>query len=326
MTFRPGSKRSAPNFRRGQFEAFANARHCSIRILICLSFTRSLPGRHTHENAPGLRGEQAQHSICYKKECPGPSPNNSIRQSRLKRSRSVAMQVAAVQYKPTETRPEDALLNLLQWTAKAANTADLVVLPEMALTGYHFPDRQQVASLAEPADGPTFQALSPLAQRHEAWIVAGFPERDGDSLYNSAMVVGPTGELRGTYRKTMLFASDMHWATPGNGDYPLFECMGLPVTVGICMDLNDDRFIAHCRREEPRVIAFPTNWVDEGTIVWPYWAARIQGLPSALVAANSYGDDGPLSFTGRSAILDQRTLLAAAPYTGDAIIAADIAP
>ena len=111
--------------------------------------------------------------------------------------------------------------------------------------------------------------------------------------------------------------------------YPLFEVNGLKMTVGICMDLNDPRFIAFCEAHKVELIAFPTNWIDEGHEVHSYWAHLLHRVsPATLIAANSYGREGDCQFRGESAILNisSYSLLAVAPSEGDHIIGVDLSP
>ncbi len=245
------------------------------------------------------------------------------------------MHVAAVQFKADKGDVRGSRQALCALARSAAQGADLVVLPEMATTGYLFPTREAVARVSEAPDGPTFRALSPIASDTGAVVVCGFAERagagdchrDGEgALYNSAMVIGPDGELMWVYRKRLLYEADEHWATPGDRDYRVLACDAGTFTVGICMDLNDDRFVAWCRAHAPRCVAFPTNWLAEGEPVWPYWAWRLDGSGVALVAANTWGHEGNTEFYGRSAVIDGRTVLAAAPEHGNGIIRARLAP
>lgn len=235
------------------------------------------------------------------------------------------MRVAAVQFKAESGRREACLSALLDLMVPVARESDLLVAPEMALTGYCFDTREEVEQVAEPADGPTFRALALVAKAHRTWIVCGFPECTPDGrLYNSAMVIDRDGRLAFTYRKTLLFEADWPWAMPGDSGYRSFETGAGSFGVGICMDLNDDRFIAWLRVARPEVLAFPTNWVDEGEPVWPYWRARMTGVPSALVAANSYGPDGEYAFSGRSAIMRNGLVVAAAAPLGDEVVTARV--
>lgn len=236
------------------------------------------------------------------------------------------MKVAAVQYKPTKGDKPGALSALVAHARSAAvdGHAELIVLPEMAATGYVFADRRAVDAVAEVPRGETFSALAPVAREFGAWIVVGFPERAADKRFNSALVIDPAGELAFTYRKTLLYDLDETWCDPGDSGYSAFDAASGRFTVGICMDLNDDGFVVWCASARARAIAFPTNWLDQDHRVWGYWARRLDGIPSALVAANTWGAEAGVRFRGESAILDGGVLRAAAPRRGDGVIACDL--
>jgi N-carbamoylputrescine amidase len=234
------------------------------------------------------------------------------------------MNVAAVQFKPHRGDKPEALRQLVTLARAAAAGSDLIVLPEMAATGYLFADPAAVRPVAETPAGETFQALSPVAREAGAWLVCGFVEDAGDRLYNAALVIDRAGKLAFTYRKTLLFEADTAWATPGDSGYRTFDTGRGTFGVGICMDLNDDRFTAWCATSGARAIAFPTNCLDQGDDVWPYWAWRLREVPAALVAANTYGPEGEIAFRGTSCILDGRVVRDAAPRSGDAIVRATL--
>ena len=236
------------------------------------------------------------------------------------------MRVTAVQYKATRGEIERSRAGLVALAERGAPGTDLLVLPEMAVTGYSFESADAVRGVSEAPEGPTFVALSRVARRNRCWIVSGFPEDAGDALYNSAHIIDPMGELAFVYRKTMLYEADIPWATRGDSGWRAFETTAGDFSVGICMDLNDDDFITWIARERPRALAFPTNWIDQGHTPWDYWAWRMDGTGCALVAANSYGPDGALHLRGESAILDATRLLAAAPPVGDAVLRATLGP
>lgn len=243
------------------------------------------------------------------------------------------MDVAAVQFKGDRTDLDGRRRALAQWIWGLGPGRDLVVCPELAVSGYVFRDVEDARTVAESADGPTFQALSPVARALRTWIVCGFVEQARDRLFNSALVLDPAGDLRFTYRKTLLYDADRTWATAGDSGYATFDTAAGDFAVGICMDLNDPEFVSWLRSVRPRALAFPTNWIDEGEDVWPYWAWRMQGNGAALVAANTWGLEGDLQFSGRSAVLQPRDaegeganwwVLAEADDEGDAIIRATL--
>ncbi len=92
----------------------------------------------------------------------------------------------------------------------AADGVDLLVLPELALSGLEAPGQR-----AETIDGPSVRALLAIALRWRLHLVAGLAERAGDALYNAAVVVGPEG-IAGRYRKIHLTARDRTWAKAGD--------------------------------------------------------------------------------------------------------------
>jgi predicted amidohydrolase len=234
------------------------------------------------------------------------------------------VRVAAVQFKADRANPKGARASLAGWVGRAAIGSDLVVCPEMAATGYIFADRAAASLVAEDPTGPTFQALRVHAKENGAWVVAGFPERAGDTLYNSAMVIDARGELAFVYRKTLLFEADETWACPGDSGYVAFETAFGRFGVGICMDLNDPMFLEWSSDSKLDALAFPTNWLDEGGDVWPYWRWRASQAGTTLIAANTYGHDAPLDFVGRSAVVTAARVLSGAPARGDVVVRATL--
>ncbi|MBO0904801.1 nitrilase-related carbon-nitrogen hydrolase [Jiella sonneratiae] len=94
--------------------------------------------------------------------------------------------------------------------------AELLVLPERALTGLADP-----AETAVPFAGEDLARLATLAASLDLFIVAGYAERAGGCLYNSAALAGPGG-LLGNYRQLHRAASDQGWASPGE-DWGVFD-------------------------------------------------------------------------------------------------------
>lgn len=230
------------------------------------------------------------------------------------------MKLAAVQFRADQSDLLGSRARLLALLESAADPADLVVLPELASTGYVFDHRDEVEVVAEPARGPSFQAWSRVARARRCWVVGGFAERDGADLYNSALVIDPEGELRFCYRKTLLFDADKVWALAGNLGYRTFATSFGTMVVGICMDFNDMRFWRYCWTRRPQVIALPTAWTEEGIDVWEYWQRPLQGLQAVMVAANIWGVERRVPFHGRSVILSGERVYAGADHTGDGVV------
>ncbi|MCP4317323.1 MAG: carbon-nitrogen hydrolase family protein [Hyphomicrobiales bacterium] len=80
--------------------------------------------------------------------------------------------------------------------------ADLIVLPELFLTGYNVGDR--IDEWAQSRDGNAFRRIADIAQKNSIAIHFGYAERDGQQLFNSAACVDITGTVIGTHRKLLL--------------------------------------------------------------------------------------------------------------------------
>jgi len=237
------------------------------------------------------------------------------------------VKLAAIQYRPPKGKPHQAREALKGLISRAGDLgAKLIVCPEMATTGYVWEAKDDLLPHAEDRSGPTYEMVAPLAIKHHAWIVCGFAERCGDSLYNASMVVGPSGRLVACYRKVFLYETDVSWATPGDERMVISTDFG-GMTVGICMDINDPDFLHHLHGSDAKVFSFCTNWIDEGVEVHPYWRWRLSGWDGWTVAANSWGEDGDVTFSGCSAVLSPAgRVLAACGRTGDDVVVAETSP
>ena len=237
------------------------------------------------------------------------------------------MRVAAVQFEPLlgDLSRNRAALTLLTRTAARAEP-ELIVLPEMCTSGYVFPDKESIAVYCEPRNGPSVSLFQREAQRLQTTICFGWPEVNEScgSLFNSAAICFPDGSTI-FYRKNLLYEADECWAEPGDNPYPEWTSRdGHRCTLGICMDLNDDKFVDFLTERQIRVVAFPTNWIDQDFKVWNYWAYRLQNTRACLVAANRYGTEGGTKFCGDSAVLDGRVLLGMTEDKTDTVVWADI--
>jgi len=82
--------------------------------------------------------------------------------------------------------------------------AELIVFPELSLTGYVV--RDEIYELAEPIPGPATEAVEKIAQKTKTYIVFGMPElseKAQATIHNTAVLVGPEG-LIGKYQKMYL--------------------------------------------------------------------------------------------------------------------------
>ncbi|GAA4095692.1 nitrilase-related carbon-nitrogen hydrolase [Actinomadura miaoliensis] len=142
--------------------------------------------------------------------------------------------------------------------AAAAGGADVVVLPELATSGYVFESREEAAAVAVTPSHPLFEEWASAAGR--AVVVGGFCERGEDGrLYNSAAVVD-RGGVRVVYRKTHLWDGEKLLFTPGDRPPPVVPTAAGPVGVLICYDLEFPEMTRTLALAGAHLVAAPVNW------------------------------------------------------------------
>ncbi|MBG0775993.1 MAG: carbon-nitrogen hydrolase family protein [Desulfovibrionaceae bacterium] len=174
----------------------------------------------------------------------------------------------------------------------AARGANMILFPEMCLTGYAMEkgdgikraDRMQV-KLAEPFDGPSAQAVAKLAKEKGVYVVYGYPERIGGdplNVYNSALAVGPEGII-GSYQKVHPFGSEVIWCKTGTKPFT-FDTPWGPVGISICYDTyNYPELGRYYAARGCRLILNPTA------------TSRAYSAASALVDGKPVNDGKPIN-------------------------------
>jgi N-carbamoylputrescine amidase len=212
--------------------------------------------------------------------------------------------------------PLDVATNLSRGVAAVETAAGagarVVVLPELTSSGYVL-DRDLLESVAESADagGPALNAWSAAAARHGVTVVAGFPERSADRLYNAAAVFGPDGSLAGVYRKLHLFAGETGVFDPGDRGLPVFAVGDLRLGVLICYDLRFPEALRILAVQGADLVAVPSAWVggfdrDAGAEIGQVRTVRVLANLNAvpIACASQVGTAGPFTFLGSSVAVD----------------------
>lgn len=219
-----------------------------------------------------------------------------------------AIQFGSRLYEPENNRAkiEQAVL------AECENGADLIVLPELAVSGYGL-SRYGLENSAEPFDGPTLALLEKLAEEKRAVIVCGFCEVANGRLYNSAMLVAPARKPV-LYRKLHLFDGEKEIFTPGDLGFVLAETDFGMVGICVCYDLRFVEVARGLALAGADILAVPTAWVggfdktayDDGGFIGQARGAVVQANLNQLpmVCASQCGDDQGTRFLGSSLIVD----------------------
>ncbi|HEY0757055.1 MAG TPA: nitrilase-related carbon-nitrogen hydrolase [Ktedonobacteraceae bacterium] len=233
--------------------------------------------------------------------------------------------VAAIQFNPRQGKKEENIERLLKFIEEAARQeARLIVLPEMATTGYCWVSREEVAPYVEPVPGNTTQRCAELAARYDCYIALGLAELDPDSgvYYNAMALIGPQGVV-GTYRKVHSYISEPRWARDGDLGFPVWETPLGRLSAAICMDAMyfESTRIPALRGAD--VILFPTNWLDE-RCPSSWWMARALENGVYMIAANRSDVERSVEFSGGSCIIDPDGSIQAVLDTGEGIVYGEI--
>ncbi|GHD00096.1 nitrilase-related carbon-nitrogen hydrolase [Zhihengliuella salsuginis] len=249
----------------------------------------------------------------------------------------MVIRAAACQIPASVEHPGTADVDAAVREAASAG-ARLVVLPELAFSGYVFRSAQEARDAAEGLDGPTAGYLKRLSLETGCVIVAGFCELGADGLvYNSALTV-ESGELLDCYRKAHLWGQEPEFFTPGDAAPRVVETSAGRIAALICYDLEMAEWVRLAAQEGAEIIAAPCNWplLPRPRGERPLEVVKLQAAAGSyrvhIVAADRCGTERGVEWIGGSAICENSGYLAAGPATGDegparrVILTADLDP
>lgn len=245
------------------------------------------------------------------------------------RSTLLTLKVASIQYRAVPCNKEEnikCLSNLVRMAA--VNNAKIIVLPEMCTTGLNIQNRAESEIHAEKIPGPATNVFAMIARRYKVYIVLGLAEYDPTTrkYYNSQVILGPDGFITGKYRKIHLFGPDLNWAEIGDFGYQTVNTEWGRIGLGICCDINYWEFINYLSEAQVDILTFSTNWVGDG-LPFQYWSEMVSGCNFYLIAANNWGDESGLHFSGGSTILaPNSTVLSCTHSSTNTIIYAEFTP
>lgn len=147
-----------------------------------------------------------------------------------------AVRVASINLRPRNTSgPAESVGQFIDAIEKGVRgDVDVILLPEgITVVG----TTKSYAEIAESIPGPTTERLAQVARKRKSYVVAGIYEREGTTVYNTAVMLDRTGALAGKYRKVYLPREEVEKGlTPGNS-YPVFGTDFGKVGLMICYDV-----------------------------------------------------------------------------------------
>lgn len=213
------------------------------------------------------------------------------------------MKIGYYQFEPEFMNPENNYKKVLEKLKEVQ--ADLIVLPELAFTGYNFDNRKQLLEVAEdPHSSEGVKSLISLCKDKDMAIIAGFAEKEGDNVYNSALYLGPNG-IEHIYRKIHLFYREKLLFEPGNIPFTIHEYKNVRFGMMICFDWFFPEVTRYFALRGADLICHPSNLVlnyCQNVMI----SRSIENI-IAIITANRIGtEEGSvksLTFTGQSQIV-----------------------
>jgi len=198
---------------------------------------------------------------------------------------------------------------------------ELICFPECSLTGLVMTnDYEYDFGLAEKISGKATDGLSELARKYDVYIAIGLLERDGERLYDSALLFNNEGKIVLKYRRI-----NPQWHRT---DSPIFysegsELQSIHIPLGkvafaICGDIFDEKVVAMIQNEKPDYLIVPLSrscekfskewWNNEEKGVYAQQIAKI-GIESFLINSFESGFKWP-SFGGTMVVSKDGSIIA----------------
>ena len=192
---------------------------------------------------------------------------------------------AAAQFIPVSGEPEANLRKMEKLCDMAAEAgASLLVLPELALTGYYL-KADALRALAVPAEGSWSAPLREKAKELHLLIAAGYPElaaaayqepAPAASMYNSCLLIGTEGETIGNARKRYLWGREKRLFLPG-ASFDVFETELGKLSVLLCYDMEYPEPARIAALKGADMILCPAAWSRKAAHRW-----RVETAANAL--------------------------------------------
>jgi predicted amidohydrolase len=212
--------------------------------------------------------------------------------------------------------------------AAIADGAEIVILPELVLSGYVFASQDEANAAAIPPESPLLQAWSEHAARSDALVIGGFAEKAADgTLFNSLAVVDRAGVVA-VYRKLHLWGDEPRWFQHGQDPAPVIDTRFGRIGLAVCYDIEFPELTRGLALQGAELIVIPANWPHGEQPMLHELARTTAYLNRVFVAVcDRCGTERGLEFEGGSVIAapDGRALAgAAAGHRGEATLTADV--
>jgi len=234
------------------------------------------------------------------------------------------VRIGCCQIEPRVGLKEENVEKTLRFAGEAADGgAALILLPELANTGYVFNTRSEAYELSEEVPGgETTRAWEEFTRGRGVYLAAGIAEREGHRLYNSSVLIGPEGYIS-KYRKLHLWNREKLFFEPGDLGLPVFHTPLGRLAMYICYDMWFPETTRICALQGADLILNITNWVssekeaEDARVTEAVCVAQAHLSSVFIAAADRVGVERGQPFLGRSMIVSPKGELLAGPASHD---------
>jgi predicted amidohydrolase len=216
--------------------------------------------------------------------------------------------VAVAQMKPVLGQPEDNIVRMSEMIREIATQqhVDLIIFPELITTGAELGLR--FTEVAQRIPGATVKLIAKRANEYGLYVAFGMASKEKveSVLYNSAVLVGPEGELVEVYHKVHLRGEE-RMAFREGFKLPVIETEIGTLGLMIGYDLAFPEVARAMTLEGAEILCVLANWEASGLDEWKtYMRARAYENAVFMAGANRVGEDVTMTFGGESMIVGPR--------------------
>ncbi len=212
------------------------------------------------------------------------------------------MKIGIVQFAPVWENPIDSFLKVKELISKSNVKADLLIFPEMSLTGF----TMLAEKFSEEFDGFATQSFLRMAQSSKTNIMCGVIEKHGKEIYNSLIHFDTNGLLKARYRKIHPFShaeEDKYYLA--SDEIVVTEIDHHKIGLTICYDLRFPELYRLNVKQGAEILINIANWPITRIEHWKtLLKARAIENQAYMIGVNRTGIDTKYEYNGCSSIFD----------------------
>ncbi|MCK5758629.1 MAG: carbon-nitrogen hydrolase [Clostridiales bacterium] len=215
--------------------------------------------------------------------------------------------IALAQFDSVLKNVEANVEKMVAMIEKAAlNDADIIVFPELFTTGYNLDlIEDEILEMAEDRNGPAILSACKTAAENGIWVIAPLAYRDGEKIYNSAVIIDSDGNIVNIYHKNNLWDKEQKYFEYGCHDYQVYNASFGKFGVIVCYDVDFPETSRSLAMSGAEIIFVPAAWATTHRNLWDIFLPSRALENTVFVAGiNRTGVEGDVVYFGDSKVFD----------------------